>query len=295
MSPNAASSGVTARDTNTRRPAPAPRRPTAWEHVRGALQDGRIRTPLIYGLSLLAVLGGWQFAAHRFRLLLLFPPPSATFERFVALLLDGSIEKASAVSLLRILAGFLVGSLAGILLGLLLGSSRLARALLEPYVHFFRFVPPLAWFAPVLLWFGIGEKARILLIVYTTVFAVALNAMAGVAAVSRNKIRMARAFGARPFQVFVLITLPASVPYIFTGMRVAMGNSFMTVVAAEMLAAGEGLGYLVNTGVIFLDTTTVFSGVIALGILGFTTDRVFRWLIRRFGGRFTAGPFAFDQ
>jgi NitT/TauT family transport system permease protein len=98
---------------------------------------------------------------------------------------------------------------------------------------------------------------------------------------------MARAFGGTPLQIFFLVTLPASLPYVFTGMRIAMGNSFMTVVAAEMLAANEGLGYLINSGSLFLDTRTVFSGVIALGTLGFAADRLFQSLIRQFGGRFT--------
>jgi ABC-type nitrate/sulfonate/bicarbonate transport system permease component len=257
-----------------------------WARLVRALRDDHVNTPLVYALSILIALGGWQLAAERFHLQLLFPPPTMTFRRFLDLVLDGSLEQASAVSLARILAGFLIGSAAGIALGLLLGTWRMVRAIAEPYVHFFRFVPPLAWFAPVLLWFGTGELAKVLLIVYTTVFVVALNTMAGVTAIPRNKVRMARAFGARPAQIFYLITLPASLPYVFTGMRIAMGNSFMTVVAAEMLAATQGLGYLVNSGVLFLDTRTVFSGVIALGILGFGTDRLFQWLIRRFGGRF---------
>ncbi len=218
--------------------------------------------------------------------MLLFPPPSTTFARLAGLIRDGTLEQAAGVSLARIAAGFIAGSIAGILLGLLLGTSRTARALLEPYVHFLRFIPPLAWFAPVLLWVGTGELAKILLIMYTTVFVVALNTTAGVITIPRSKIRMARALGGRPLQIFFLVTLPASAPYVFTGMRIAMGNSFMTIVAAEMLAANDGLGYLVNSGALFLDTSTVFSGVIALGTLGFATDRFFLFLIGRFGGRF---------
>jgi len=293
MSPNIASSGVIVPGAaEPVAPPLPPARLTAWERIRSLL-NGRITTPLIYAFSIATVIGSWQVAAYRFHLLLLFPPPSTTFKRFLEMLLNGSLERASLVSLLRIMEGFLLGSLAGTILGMLLGTSRTIRAIGEPYVHFFRFVPPLAWFAPFLLWFGTGESAKALLIVYTTVFVVVLNTMAGVAAVPHNKIRMARAFGASPSQIFLLVMLPASAPYIFTGMRIAMGNSFMTVVAAEMLAASEGLGYLINSGVLFLDTSTVFSGVIALGILGFSTDRALQWLIGWCGGRFTAGQFAF--
>lgn len=251
-----------------------------------ALRDERCTTPLLYLLAILIALGGWQITADRFNLLLLFPPPTVTLRQFTRLLLDGTLETDGAVSLLRIAAGFLAGSALGVALGLALGMSRAVRAALAPAVHFLRFVPPLAWFAPMLLWVGTGELSKVLLIVYTTVFVVALNTMAGVLAIPRNKIRMARAFGAGPAWIFLLVTLPGSVPYILTGMRIAMGNSFMTVVAAEMLAANAGLGYLINRGVIFLDTGTVFSGMIALGMLGFATDRVFQRLIARFGGRF---------
>ena len=249
----------------------------------------RLYALLLYAVSLAVGLGEWQGAAYRFHLLLLFPPPTAAFGRLARLVLDGTLELAAAVSLLRILVGFLAGSLLGILLGLLLGAGRTWRAVLEPYVHFLRFVPPLAWFAPVLLWVGTGELAKVLLIVYTTVFVVALNTMAGVLAIPHNKLRMASAFGASRPQIFLLVVLPGSLPYVLTGMRIAMGNSFMTVVAAEMLAANQGLGYLIQNGVLFLDTNTVFSGIIALGALGFLSDRAFRWATGRFGSRFTPG------
>lgn len=240
-------------------------------------------------LSVVVALVAWELMARRFGMAGLFPSATATLGRFLELLLDGTLLKASAVSMLRILAGFAIGSAIGVVLGLFLGSSPLARAANEPFVHFFRFVPPLAWLAPVLLWLGSGEVAKVSLIVYTTVFVVALNTMAGVEAVPQNKLRMAGAFGASRAQTFRWVTLPASAPYIFNGMRIGMGNSFMTIVVAEIIAAQEGLGFLINRGLIFLNTATVFSGIITLGILGFLTDRGFQWLIRRFGGRFSAG------
>lgn len=248
----------------------------------------------VYLLSIVVMLVIWELASRAFGLVLLFPPPSVTMRRFGQLLATGELESAAAISLLRILAGFLGGSVLGAVLGLLMGSFAPVRAIAEPYVHFFRFVPPLAWFAPVLLWFGGGELARILLIVYTTVFVVALNTLAGVAAVPRNQIRMARAFGATDAEVFFLVTLSACAPYIFTGMRIALGNSFMTIVVAEILGARNGLGYFVNSGVLFLDVALVFSGVIALGILGFVTDAFFAFLIRRFAGHFTPAHSTID-
>lgn len=269
------------------------RRPGALAALRRTLADERVNTPLVYAISLVVVVTLWEWSAQAFGLLALFPPPTATLTRLAELLLDGTLETAAVVSLARILSGFLIGSLAGAVLGLLMGSSLATRALAEPYVHFLRFVPPLAWFAPVLLWFGTGESTRVVLIFYTTVFVVALNTMVGVGAVAPNKVRMARAFGANRRQVFFLITLPASLPYVFTGMRMAMGNSFMTVVAAEMLGATEGLGYFVLSSQFWLDIAAIFSGVIALGALGFATDRLFQWLIHRYGGKYSVRQSAF--
>ena len=246
----------------------------------------RIDTLIVYCVSIALVVALWEWAARAFGFLSLFPPPSVTFARLAELLGDGSIGVASLYSLGRILAGFLAGSAIGIFLGLMSGTSATFRALADPYIHFLRFIPPLAWFAPVLLWFGTGELTRILLITYTTVFVVTLNTMAGVLSVPPNKARMARAFGASNVQVFTLITMPASMPFIFTGMRLAMGNSFATVVAAEMLAANNGLGYLIASSQLWLEINTIFAAVIALGVLGFVADRLFLWLIDRFGGRY---------
>ena len=277
------SPGVSSKSPATRNPGTSSRAPRQ-QSLRGINEP--VNTLLIYFVSIALVLAVWELLARQFGFLTLFPPPSATFARFTELVMDGSIGVASLYSLGRILAGFLVGSVLGVFLGLLAGTSTPFRAVMDPYIHFFRFIPPLAWFAPVLLWFGTGELTRIFLIVYTTIFIVALNTIAGVISVPPNKARMARSFGASASQVFFLITTPASMPFIFTGMRLAMGNSFATVVAAEMLAANNGLGYLIARSQMWMEITTIFSAVIALGVLGFATDRLFQALIDRFGGQY---------
>jgi ABC-type nitrate/sulfonate/bicarbonate transport system permease component len=268
------------RDASIGTLAPPSRLPRNW---------ARLTDAAIYAMSIALVVVAWEWSARRFGFLALFPPPSVTFPRLLDLARDGSLGSAALVSVARILAGFLIGSAVGVVLGLLTGSSPLMRALLDPYIHFLRFIPPLAWFAPVLLWFGTGELTRVILIVYTTIFIVTLNTAAGVAAVPANKPRMARAFGASDRQVFLLVTLPACVPFILTGMRLALGNSFATVVAAEMLAANNGLGYMIASAQMWMDIAAIFSAVIVLGILGFLADRSLQWLTRRFGGQYLFG------
>jgi len=170
--------------------------------------------------------------------------------------------------------------------GLLMGAVRLARRSLDPFIQFGRFVPSISLLSPALIWFGIGEGSKLFLITYTTTFIVLLNTLAAVLSVPRNKIRAAQSLGATRWQLFRLVMLPASLHGIFTGMRVGMGLSFTTVVAAEMIAADTGLGYLIINSRLWFQTDVVFVGIITLGTLGYLTDRVFQALIHRLGGRY---------
>ena len=135
-------------------------------------------------------------------------------------------------------------------------------------MQFFRFVPSLAWLTPVVIWFGIGETSKVLIIVYTTMFIVLINTMVGVSHIAPNKLRAAACLGATPFKTFIFVTLPATLPFILTGMRLAMGNSFATVVAAEMIAADSGLGYLIFNSRLWMATDKIFIGIVCLGALG---------------------------
>jgi len=201
---------------------------------------------------------------------------------------SGELAGHISISMKRILVGFFVGSLIAIPLGLLMGVNKTIRTILEPYSQFLRFIPAIAWITPMIIWFGIGELSKVLLIIYTTIFIVLINTMVGVTNISENKIRSAQCLGASPFQAFVYMTLPAALPFALTGMRLAMGNSFMTVVSAEMLAAESGLGYLIFNARLWMATDQIFIGIACLGALGMLTDWVFRVLIRRYGHQYGA-------
>jgi len=192
------------------------------------------------------------------------------------------------ISLQRILAGFVAGSAIAAPMGLLMGSIRKVRVIFDPYTQFFRFVPSIAWLTPVVLWFGIGETPKVLIIIYTTTFIVLINTMVGVSNIAPNKLRAAASLGATPVKAFFHVTLPATLPFILTGMRLAMGNSFATVVAAEMIAADAGLGYLIFNSRLWMATDKIFIGIVCLGALGLMTDRFFRYLIVRFAHQY--GP-----
>jgi NitT/TauT family transport system permease protein len=248
--------------------------------------NGRAATVAGYlaGFALLFAL--WHLAATVLVRSALFPPPLPVLERAAALIADGILQEQVGASLRRILQGFLIGSAAGIPIGLAIGSFRPVRALLEPWTEFFRFIPAVAMITVAVIWFGIGEESKVFLIAYTTVFVVIIATAAGVGAVGRDKIRAAQCLGATRLQVFRLVALPATVPYILTGMRLAMANSFVTIVAAELVASNDGLGKMLWDARLFMQIEDIFVALVALGLLGFATDRLFRLAIRAFAGRF---------
>jgi len=229
----------------------------------------------------------WHVASAFLLNSILFPPPGRVVAKAIELALDGTLWENASISLQRIALGFFFGSLIGIPLGLAIGSFGLVRRILEPYTEFLRFIPATALITVAVIWFGIGEGSKIFLIIYTTVFIVIINTAAGVSAVAPNKIRAARSLGASRAQVFCFVALPATVPYILTGMRLAMGNSFVTIIAAELVAANAGLGKMIWDARLYMLVDQIFVALLVLGLLGFSADRLFRWGIYAFAGRFS--------
>ena len=229
----------------------------------------------------------WHAASVYLLNSILFPPPVRVVTKAIELARDGTLWENASISLQRIALGFFFGSLIGIPLGLAIGSFGLVRRILEPYTEFLRFIPATALITVAVIWFGIGEGSKIFLIIYTTVFIVIINTAAGVSAVAPNKIRAARSLGASRAQVFCFVALPATVPFILTGMRLAMGNSFVTIIAAELVAANAGLGKMIWDARLYMLVDQIFVALLVLGLLGFTADRLFRWGIYAFAGRFS--------
>ena len=229
----------------------------------------------------------WHVASVYLLNSVLFPPPLRVIAKAVELAEEGTLWSNASVSLRRIALGFLFGSLLGVPLGLAIGSFAIVRRLLEPYTEFLRFIPATALITVAVIWFGIGEGSKVFLIIYTTIFIVIINTAAGVSAVAPNKIRAAKSLGASRAQVFFFVALPATLPYILTGMRLAMGNSFVTIIAAELVAANAGLGKMIWDARLYMLVDQIFVALLVLGLLGFTADRLFRWGIYAFAGRFS--------
>jgi NitT/TauT family transport system permease protein len=236
--------------------------------------------------SAVVILAVWQYASSQAVIPLLFPSPLSTLTTAYRLLEEGRLVADLLASLRRIAIGFAVGSVFGIVLGALMGSFQFVRWMFDPYVQFLRALPALAWIPAAMVWLGTGEESKIALLAYTTVFVVALNTMIGVLGVPANQLRAAASFGATPWQTFYLVRSPATVSYMLTGMRLAMGNCFSTIIAAELLAPKEGLGYLIFSSRTWMQTEFAFVGIVILGTLGFAVDRLFYWATNRAFARF---------
>lgn len=246
---------------------------------------GGLGRALTYAGSLLAGLVVWQLLSLRYPLLLL-PSPGETLQGARELWSDGLLVDSVLASARRILIGWALGVAVGVPVGLLMGRIGAVKRALDPYIEFFRFIPPIAFVSLAVVWLGTGESSKVVLIFYTSVFIVTLNTIAGVMAVDEAKLRAAAALGANRLQTLTAVVVPATVPYMVTGARLAMGNSFLTIVSAEIVAADDGLGALIWTSRNFGRTDWVFVGIVALGALGFVVDRVLRVLARRLFRRY---------
>jgi ABC-type nitrate/sulfonate/bicarbonate transport system permease component len=222
----------------------------------------------------------WEVLSWRFQPLFL-PSPQLTLYAVRELWDEGVLLQSIGASLARILAGWSLGLVIGIPVGIVMGYFSFVRRLLDPYIEFFRFIPPIAFVTLAVIWLGPGEASKIALILYTTIFIVTINTIAGVLAVSQLRLRAAASLGAGPVQTLLTVIVPSTVPYMVTGARLAMGNSFLTIVSAEIVAAQVGLGSMIWTSRNYGKTEWVFVGIITLGVLGFACDRILRFAVRR--------------
>lgn len=200
--------------------------------------------------------------------------------------LDGRIDGAPLLehvvtSLMRVVCAFVLAALVGIPVGLATGLSPTLRAALDPFIEFYRPLPPLAYLPLVIIWFGIGETSKILLIFLACFAPVALAARAGVSAASLDQVNAARALGASRAQVVRYVVLPAALPDILVGLRIGMGVGWTTLVAAEMVAASTGIGQMVLNASNFLRTDIVVMGILVIGALAALFEFGMRRLERR--------------
>ena len=208
------------------------------------------------------------------------PPPEKVVSRFMEISTEGyqgfNLWEHLGYSLFRVVVGFLLGAIVGIPLGYAMGLSNWFRGWFDPIVEFMRPVPPLALIPLVIIWAGIGEVGKIILLFLAALWIMAIAARAGVSGVNITKVHAAYSLGASKFQLMRHVIVPNSLPEIFTGARVAMGVCWGTVVAAELVAAEKGAGMMIMVASRFQLTDIVIMGIILIGIIGYGIDILMR-------------------
>ncbi|MEO3754572.1 ABC transporter permease [Streptomyces sp. B6B3] len=245
-------------------------------------ETGRRRSVPALVLNLVAVLIGlavWSsLAAAEVEGL---PGPVTVGERAGEMISDGTLGTDVLASLRRVLTGFALGTGLAVPVGFLMGWYGVARGLIEPYVQFFRTIPPLAIIPLAIVLLGIGETSKTFVIFLAAFLSSVVATYQGVVDVDRTLINAARVLGARDRTIFLKVVVPASTPFILVGMRIGLGAAWSTVVAAELIAAQEGLGRRMQQAQLYYDLPTIFVALISIGLLGLAMDRLLLLAERR--------------
>lgn len=211
---------------------------------------------------------------------LFFPAPSVIFKTLIEMTDSGELQNNVYASLVRVFLGFLLGTIPGVVLGLLMGWSKEIRTVLDPIISVMYSIPKIAIFPLFLLIFGIGELSKIVLIAIGCFFLITINSIAGVRNINKIYFEVAENYGAGRMRTFTRIILPASLPMVFSGIRLALGGSLLMVVAAELLAANEGIGAMIWYAWETLETEKIYVGILICGLLGFLFTAVLKKIER---------------
>ncbi|MGI6245670.1 MAG: ABC transporter permease subunit [Pseudochelatococcus sp.] len=235
-------------------------------------------------LVLLAV--WWAVTAGGLIAPLFLPGPGAVFQRFVAVLTEGYVDSTLlehlGASLARVFAALVAASAIAVPVGFAIALSPVGRGILDPLLELLRPIPPLAYLPLVIIWFGIGEVSKVLVIGVAMLAPIALSTAAGVRSVAPDRLDAARSLGASRLQLLRYVVFPGALPEIVTGIRIALGTGWTTLVAAELVAATRGLGFMIQSAAQFLVTDVVIMGILVIAAVAFLLEAAVRVLEKIF-------------
>jgi sulfonate transport system permease protein len=255
---------------------PAPVRPAARGLVR-VLAEAR------HGVVVTAAIGGlwWLVCALRLRSAYVLPSPGRVWSSALAMTASGELPRHVATSFGRVLAGFAIAFALAFVVGVLALLVPRVHAYLSPVLGFLQNVPPLALIPLLILWFGIGETPKLVVIVLTAFFPMSMSITKGLRSCGQDLLDVGTSLDFSQARTFALIQLPHALPDVLVGMRISLGYAWRALVGAEMFAAASGLGYLIVDAGQMSRADKVIVGVVAIGLVGVATDRLFALVVRR--------------
>ena len=211
----------------------------------------------------------------------LIPTPHAVAAQFWQQLVYARLPRDILMSTQRVLIGVILGTTVAVPVGFALGWYPRVRTFIDPLINFFRALPPIALIPLVVVYFGIGELAKVVILFYASFFAGVIVMYEGIAQISPIYIRVARTLGATDAEIFRKVILPLAVPHVLTALRVALGVAWATLVASELIAAQQGLGALIQNASSFFQLDIIYVGIICIGLIALVMDVLLRMVARR--------------
>jgi NitT/TauT family transport system permease protein len=210
----------------------------------------------------------------------LVPTPHAVAKRFWELA-GQRLPQDVWISTQRVFLGVILGILLAVPAGFVLGWYREVRRFIDPLLNFFRALPPIALIPLVIVYFGIGETAKVVILFYASFFSGVIVMYEGIAQISPIYVRVARTLGAKDSEIFLKVIVPLTVPHMLTALRVALGVAWATLVASELIAAQQGLGSLIQNAASFFQLDIIYVGIICIGFVALAMDLALRAVARR--------------
>ena len=235
-----------------------------------------------YIILLAVIIIFWQIQADRGNINpIVMPSPSGIVDRFVSLVKNGMLQRNLLISTTRVLKGYAISSVSALILGILIGLFPHFKRLTELIIQVLKPIPPISWIPLVILWFGIGEESKLFLIFIGGFFTILVNVVDGVRRIDVKLVELSEAMEIPRLTYIFRVVIPYAAPNIFTGLRVGLGQSWMCVVAAELVASSTGLGYMIMYARQFGQTDVVIVGMLMIGIIGKLMDSLLQWVENR--------------
>ena len=211
----------------------------------------------------------------------ILPPPEKVAKTFWRMILDKSLFIHIWTSFKRVIYGFFISTAMAVPLGIIFGINKRIYKYFSPIINFLRNIPPIALIPMLILWFGIGEKSKIIVIVLAAFFPIFTNTLKGIRACDKKLIEVGEGFEFTRIEIILNIIIPSALIDIAVGLKLALGYSFRAIIGAELIAASSGLGYLISDGKEMSRTDIVIVGIIAIGTLGILCDIIFGMFVRK--------------